>query len=97
MLQFEVNKWYKYTKTISNYITDDSRLFKSSLNIRAKLSKLYRVPTMLFYHILGSKELRYRLIIDKYQSHNAASSIEKINTLLSEHHWFAPTVACEVA
>jgi hypothetical protein len=43
----------------------------------------------------GSKEWRYGLIIDKYQSHSMRNLILKINTFLREHRWCALKVALE--
>jgi hypothetical protein len=52
-------------------------------------------PDFIFFS--SSKEQRYGLIIDKYQSHNTSSLILKINTLPYEHLRCAMTVAIEKA
>jgi hypothetical protein len=57
------------------------------------VSTMERPDLMVFS---GSKEYRYGLFIDKYQSHNTTVLFYRNNTLLRELRWFAPTMAREV-
>jgi hypothetical protein len=59
-----------------------------------RVSKMKRPDCSIFPE---SKEHKYGLMFDKYQSYNTPSLILKINTLLCDRRWGFPTIARDVA